>query len=115
VARVVYSIRMMDLEAVGPGTFYSVPVPDGFVWVIRCMDATLRSVPFRGSQGFNCGFFPEGGNACGFWSPQGPFNRTYVPYHWEGHAVLQEGDYLFFQCYEAGWDMQASGYQLTLP
>lgn len=109
-ARVVYSQRFFAGAAASPVGPVGPVVPAGFVWVVRDVDAVVRSSGTAQMELLG----QVAGQILVLWSyPQSP-----VPdnnFTWRGRQVFAEGERVGINVLSGNWDVGISGYQLTLP
>lgn len=89
----------------------SVPVPAGFVWVVRDISGTIDNA---GAAIASVQFLSIGGPDVGrFFAPP----RIVKPFHWTGHLVVETFHELvaFSDASDCNIYFNLSGYQLTLP
>lgn len=109
-AQTVYSLRLYAAQNLAPGSGVVGPVvPAGFIYVLRDIDV-CSFTSTTGDELLVKG--PTGGNVYVVVLTAGGdrFN-----FQWRGRQVYAEGEQIGFHSLAGGWDVMASGYQLTLP
>lgn len=109
-ARAVYSQRFFAFAGATPVGPVGPIVPAGFVFVVRDIDAVVRS---SGTAQLEI-LGQVVGQLIALWSyPQSP-----VPdnnFEWRGRQVFGVGERVGISVLSGSWDVAISGYQLTLP
>lgn len=109
-----YSTLLYAALNAGTGTYNSVAVPSGFIWVVRdiVLVSPLRSVVVP-QFAFSCQVTDGGGlpllNVPLWVAVSG------VSYHWAGHQVINTGDNLRVIVQGPGWSWRISGFKLSTP
>lgn len=93
------------------GVFDSDPVPSGKVWVVRSADFVIQGA----MQEILTGFQLTDGVGHPIFARLFPFAQPNSSYHWDGHQVLNESDFLEVVLSDNGWSWRISGYELSLP
>lgn len=98
----------------GTGDIISEAVPEGYIWVVRCIDASSppNSMDVY-SNTPNGLLINDAVSVIINYTP--PEVRWGVSYHWEGRQVLNYGQVLVASSLDEGWNVRISGYQLTSP
>lgn len=101
----VYSVQLYEGRNVNDG---SLTVPDGFIWIVRDIDAFFGG----GLDGGACNFIGSLGQTFAYFSFTGLVSSSFS---WRGRQVFNPGQTFGFISDRAGVDVTISGYQLTLP
>ena len=104
--RQVYSIQILSLAPALP--LNTVVVPDGVRIIVRDVDA----VNVSGSTGDQLIFWNAAGGA--IFSVRQAHEINGLNWQWQGRQVFNPGENIIFQVVSGTWDIQASGYELTL-
>lgn len=109
-----YSATLYSGLNEGTGTYNSVAVPTGFVWVVRdiVLQAPLRSVVY---PQFAWSIQIEDGGGLPLFAVPLWVAVAGVTYHWSGHQVINTGDNLRSVVQGPGWSWRISGFKLTTP
>jgi hypothetical protein len=105
--RPVYSVQIMALAPALPHNF--VTVPDGVRIIVRDIDA----VELTGGGAGACQFVGPATNV--IWAFQRGATLNTAVGQWRGRQVFNPGESFDFQAVSGTWDVQISGYELTLP
>jgi hypothetical protein len=105
--RPLYSIQIISVAPCLP--LSQVVVPDGSVIVLRDVDVVEAS-------GGGAGIFQILSASGGImWSVQRGAGIAGAVFQWRGRQVFHAGEVITFQVVSGVWDVQASGYELSVP
>jgi hypothetical protein len=107
----VYTILLGYVSTSASGSYLLGTVPAGYVWDVRQITAYARIAPSYPCQGV---IFRDDHTIqiCGFMAPDVHGGKVY---QWSGRQLLQTGEKLYMDSFDANWIGRATGYQLTLP
>lgn len=95
----------------GSGLVIGPVVPTGYVWVVRDVVAIAPGL-YSDSAG---AFLLSDGDGVPIFYADSLFSRGQSSYHWDGHQLVPEANWLQKSSDLAGWSWRVTGYQLTLP
>ena len=104
--RAVYSVQIMCLAPMLPSN--TVVVPDGVRMIIRDVDA----VEVGGSTPAQLVWQGPAGNQL-WWATRSAAGAAEF-FQWRGRQVFNPGESVIFSVVSGTWDIQVSGYELTL-
>lgn len=108
----VYSAVLWEWPGASAGNFFSDPVPDGFLWVVREIEVALL---------FNADNWGLGGlqmytnSGAPLFNVAGTESMFQHDYHKTTRQVMVAGDNIGVTTFDDNWCWRISGYQLSLP
>jgi hypothetical protein len=86
-------------------------VPVGFRWIVTDIVLSADSSDATARTGAKV----EDSAQVPIFEVSQPWAVSGETYHWVGRQVLENPDSLSLVCFDAGWSVRVTGYQLTLP